>query len=453
MQALYFSINSPIFPLPIPAIAPFEKGETMPPRKVYFNFRRKLDRRTLLRGAGVAMALPWLSAMENTFGASQSTNVPRRFVAFSQPYSFLPGNFFPEGEGVNYTPSRYLQEMREIRDEFTVISGCYHPGVFGGHFSEASLLSAAPFQVNGVTRKTISIDQLLASQLGSATRLQSLVLSCNGTQSSSVTSNGAMVPAESSASKIFHELFVDDTPAERSRKLQQLQHQKSVLDRVSEDAKSLARKLGAGDRNQLEAYFYSVRELEKRIHNMETWVDASKPKVTMAAPSKTPGELEQFRTMCDLMRLALETDSTRFAVLSIGFGKGVPDFPGISERYHNLTHHGKNAENLKQLALIETEIIRTFTQFVSSLKKTQGSHGPLLDSTSTLLLSNLGNAASHSVRDLPVLLAGGGFKHGQHIKQNNYPLANLFLSIAQRTGLEIDSFGSSTGTMQGLEPV
>jgi hypothetical protein len=425
---------------------------------VHFNFQRKLSRRTVLRGAGVAVALPWLNAMTAAFASPAVSQPPRRFVAMTLGLGLHGANLFPQEAGRNYQPSRYLEPIHDLRDQFTVISGSSHPSVSGGHRAEASLLTAAPMSNSAQSRNTISLDQLLAKHLGNHTRFPSLVLSLSGSNSPSYTENGSMIPAEDSPSRLFNRLFVNDSERDRRQQTQRAREGRSIMDLVGDDARALQRQLGTGDRDRLDSYFTSVRDLEKRLAESEAWANRPKPKVDISRPVDI-GNPNDFvgrqRLMSDMVRLALATDSSRFITLHFGGSGGVVPIPGVQEGYHNLSHHGQDDEKLEQLALVETEIIRAWGDFLRSLKDTSDHGATLLDHTSVLLTSNLGNASSHDNRNMPVLFAGGGFRHGQHLAfdtKKNYPLPNLYVSVLQQTGLEQSRFSTGTGTMRGLEP-
>jgi hypothetical protein len=426
-------------------------------RQVYFSFQRKLDRRTLLRGAGATIALPWLSAMSHARADVTSMQPPRRFVSMTLGLGLHAENLNPELPGKDYQPSMYLKRLQDLRNQFTVISGASHPNVSGGHRAEASLLSAAPMSASAASRNTISLDQLLAKHLGHHTRFPSLVLGLSGSNSPSYTENGSMIPAEDSPSRLFTRLFVNDSPAEKALQAHRARQGQSIMDLVADDAQALERTLGPGDRDRLDAYFTSVRELEKRLVESEAWVHRPKPKVQISRPIDI-GNPNDFvgrqRLMSDMVRLALATDSSRFMTLHFGGSGGVVPIPGVEEGYHSLSHHGLDEEKLEQLALVETEIVGAWGDFLRDLAKTDDHGANLLEHTSVLLTSNLGNASSHDNRNMPVLFAGGGFRHGQHLafdRKNNYPLPNLYVSVLQRTGLEQNRFATSTGTMTGLE--
>jgi hypothetical protein len=268
-----------------------------------------------------------------------------------------------------------------------------------------------------------------------------------------------MIPAESSPSQLFNRLFIADSPQEQANQVQRLKEGRSIMDVVASDAKTLQRTLGAGDRDKMEQYFDSVRNFEKRLSASEDWVQKPKPRVNMKPPQDITDNNEVIKRkelMLDIMFLALQTDSTRFITLHIdGNGESIP-LPGVKEGYHSLSHHGLDEDKIAQLTAVETKLVTAWGGFVRKLKQSNESNGSLLDTTNVLLTSNLGNASAHDNKNMPVLFAGGGFRHGQHLAFNqndNYPLPNLFVSALQRQGLETDQFATSTGTMSGLEMI
>lgn len=426
-------------------------------RQVHFHFGKKLSRRTVLRSTGVALAIPWLSAMQRAFAGPAAEKPPRRFVAMTLGLGLLAENLFPETAGTDWKPTPYLEGLQDLRNRFTIVSGTSHPRVSGGHRAEASLLSAAPMGSGAQARTTISMDQLLAKHLGHETRFPSLVLSSSGSNSPSYTENGSMIPAQSSPAQLFTRLFIDESPVEQAKQAERARQGQSIMDLVADDAASLTRKLGPGDRDRLDAYFTSVRDLEKRMMAAEAWAHRPKPKVNAEKPVDI-GNANDFigrqRLMSDMIYLALTTDSTRFISYHLGGSGGVVPIEGVEEGYHSLSHHGRDEHKIAQLTLVEKEIVAAWGALLRRLDETADGEDSLLDRTTVLLTSNLGNASSHSNRNMPVLVAGGGFRHGQHLafdRKDNYPLPNLYLSILQRTGLEVEQFATSTGTMTGLE--
>jgi hypothetical protein len=418
-------------------------------KNVNFNFGRRISRRAVLRGAGVALALPLLDAMTPAFAAVGESRKAKRFVGVSLALGLHGPNLVPATGGRNYEPSMYLKSLQDIRDEFTVVSGSSHPGVTGGHTAEGSIYSACPNQRGTTSRNTISLDQLMAKHLGHETRFPSLVLNTNSQNSPSYTENGSMIPALNDAMRLFTRLFVNDSRAEQDRQAELIRRGRSVMDVVGAEAKLLQREVGPGDRDKLDAWFTSVRDLENRLVANEEWVRKPKPKVSLKSPTSIPrdNEVEVQRIFLDIVHMALVTDSTRFITLHVT-GNSVTGLEGVDTSYHTLSHHGLDAEKLRQLAIVEQGTINAWGDFLRKLKADQ-----LLGETMVLLTSNLGNASSHDNKNMPVLFAGGGFKHGQHLafdQKNNYPLPNLYLSAMHRLGLQDERFATSTGEMTGL---
>ena len=429
-------------------------------KTIHFPKNQNLSRRTLLRGVGVAMALPLLDSMAPAFGkqAKAASKPPRRFIGVSNALGFHGPNLFPIETGKGYKTSRYLKTIDDLREDFTIISGVSHPDVGGGHRSEPCILSAAPYSGSNF-RNSVSLDQLMAKYLGHQTRHPSLVLSTAGTTGTSYTENGSMIPPENSAQKLYAKLFVDDTPAARKKMGALIREGRSIMDIVGAEARAVQKRVGAGDREKLEAYFSSVRDLERRLVVNEAWADRPKPKVDAAAPRRVVDSANTIAlqaAMYDVMFLAIQTDSTRFITLhSTGSGQRVP-LEGVDQGYHSLSHHGRDEEKLTQLAIVEQAQVEAWGTLIRKLRQTSEGDGNLLDRTMMLLTSNLGNASAHSTKNMPVIFAGGGFKHGQHLgfdKNNNYPLPNLYTSMLQRMGLEIDAFASATGTMRGMDMI
>ena len=402
------------------------------------------------------MALPWLSAMQPAHAKPVEKPKSNRFVSFTLGLGLHGPNLNPDKPGKNYAPSPYLKSINDIRDKFTVISGSSHPGVTGGHRAESNILSAKPTDGSGRTRNSISFDQFLAKHLGDQTRFPSLVLGLGGVNSPSYTDNGAMIPAENSPAKLFEMLFVNETARQRRKRVKQISDGRSIMDLVNDDAKQLQRELGKQDIQKLDNYFSSVRDLEKRMASSEAWSTRPKPNVKAKKPKdnlRRGDMIGRQKMMSDVIRLALQTDSCRFISFHLGSGNGVIPLEGVDEGYHSLSHHGRDEEKLDQLAIIENAIIAEWGEFLRSLADAEDQNGSLLDQTNVLLTSNLGNASNHSNRNMPVVFAGGGFDHGQHLafdQKRNYPLSNLFVSVMQQIGMQKDEFSTGKSTMKGL---
>lgn len=425
--------------------------------------QRALSRRNFLRASGVALALPLLDAMLPAFSRAAGAPTPRRMLGICNNLGLLPEKFFPTGAGADYTPSPYLEMLAEHRRDFTAFSGVSHPDVDGGHPADNCFLTAAPHPGSGGFRNTISLDQYVAERVGHLTRFPSLTLGVNvqqGSRSLSWTGGGVLIPCEEKASQVFKKLFLQGTKAEVDAQVRKLELGRSILDAVADQTRSLQRDLGARDRERLDQYFTGVRDLEKRMDSAKEWEHKPKPVVKAEIPTDPadPREyMEKVQLMYEMARLAFETDSTRAVTLMLdSVNSPVLEIEGthITDGYHSLSHHGKNAGKLSQLEAIDREHMKLLGQLFAALKSTKEGGEPLLDRTMILYGSNLGNANTHVTTNLPVIFAGGGFRHGQHLAfdtERNYPLPNLFVSMLQRLDLETDRFATSTGTMRGLE--
>ncbi len=419
-----------------------------------------MNRRQFLRSAGVAVALPMLERVAFAKGAE----APRRILAICNNLGLLPEKFFPTQPGRDYALSPYLERMKDHRNDFTVFSGVMHPDVDGGHPADNCFLTCAPHPSNGGFRNTISLDQYAAQRIGHLTRFPSLTLGVNiqnGLRSLSWTAAGVLLPPEEKASAVFRRLFLRGTPEEVQAQIRRLETGRSVMDAVADQVKSLEGGVGARDRERLEQYFTGVRDLEKRLEKAREWENVPKPEPRGAQPTDPESPREYFRKtrlMYDMARVAFETDSTRLVTIMLdSVNTPALDVEGceIKDGYHNLSHHGKSQAKLSQLEAIDGEHMDLLAGLFSGLKGVKEDGGTLLDRTMVLYGSNMGNANTHVTTNLPVLFAGGGFKHGQHLafdRERNYPLPNLFVSMLQRLGLEVDRFATSTGTMRGLEP-
>ena len=299
----------------------------------------------------------------------------------------------------------------------------------------------------------------MANAVGSETRAPYLALTNGGFSGQSLSWNatGVNIPAEKSPARLFQQLFLDGTPSEIAEQTKSLARGKSILDAVGAQAGRLSSDLGKRDQEKLDEYFSSVRSLEKRMQSNKTWSEIPKPKVAVK-PLKDITNLDDLigrtRLMNELIFLAIQTDSTRVATYNLGC-VNVPVVDGVSEPHHGLSHHGTREEKLAQLKLVEMAELQAFKDFLLRLKNSREGDGTLLDQTSVLIGSNLGNANAHDYVNLPILVAGGGFKHGQHLAfdpKNNTQLCNLFVALAQRIGVETDTFGSSTSAgVKGFE--
>lgn len=432
-------------------------------KNVHFSTASAISRRHFLKGAGVLLGLPLLDAMTPAFAATPAA--PRRFLGVCNNLGLLPDKFFPAADqvGRGYTLSPYLELLKDYRNDFTVCSGVWHPDVDGGHPADICFLTAAPHPSSGNFRNTISLDQYMAERVGHLTRFPSLTLGVNvrGARSSlSVTAGGVNLPCETSAAQLFKKLFLGGSPEEIQAQSRRLALGKSIMDSVADQTNRLKGSVGVRDKERLDQYFTGVRELERRLVQSAEWEKKPRP-VVNAKPPVDPTDsreyMEKTRLMYDLAQLAFATDSTRNITLmldSVHSPAITVDGKPTSDGYHNLSHHGRNAQKLAELEQIDSEHMKLLAGLFADLKGHKEGGETLMDRTMVLYGSNMGNANTHVTTNLPVLFAGGGFRHGQHLafdRERNYPLPNLFVNILQRCGIETDRFASSTGTMRGLE--
>ncbi len=423
-----------------------------------------LARRSFLKGVGVTLGLPLLDCMSPVFGRAQQAHVPRRMLLISNNLGVLPKLFFPTTTGVDYELSPYLKELSEYRKDFTVISGLSHPGVVGGHSTENCFLTAARGPTKSGFRNQISLDQFAAEKMGQVTRFASLNLGVNidkGNRSLSWTRDGVLLPAEDSALSVFRRMFLQGNPQEVSLQLHRLEERGSILDTLLAQTKSFSRSLGQDDKERMEQYFTSVREVEERLNTAREWELRPKPATGESEPPEVKDKkrfFEKFELLLAMARLAFESDSTRIVTLMVdAFATPVFELhqnQSTTDGYHNLSHHGQAAEKVRQLEDADYQQMGLLRRLFSALAAKEEQGRRLLDQTMVLYGSNMGDANTHDNSNLPILLAGGSFKHGKHLafpRDANAPLSNLFVSMLQRFGLDAESFGSSTGTLSGLE--
>ena len=410
-----------------------------------------ITRRRFLQAAGVSLALPWLESQ-----VSAAAKPPRRMVCICTPLGLHAPHFFPEQSGKEYAITPYLDVLKDFRDDMTIMSGLSHPGIDMGHDSLFSFLTAAPHpERRSGFRNTVSLDQFAAEKIGTQTRHASLSLSSEGF-GLSWTRSGALVPSDFSPSRLFARLFIEGRPDEVAAQARRLQDGQSILDTVGDQAKKLLSDVDGQDREKLDEYFTGVRDLEKRLVIAEEWAKKPKPKVDAKQPQDIPNSADligRTRLLFDLTHLALQSDSTRIITILLSGASLVPPIQGVNMAHHDLSHHGQDPVKLGQLKTLETEKLKVLGDLLTKLKSSKEQDVSLLDSTMVYFGSNLGNASNHSCKNLPVLLAGGGFRHGQHLSfdaKKAPPLSNLYVSMLQNLGVEIDQFGSSTGTLTGI---
>ena len=406
-------------------------------------------RRNFLRGAGITLALPWLESLGGIVHAAEAAKEPRRLLLICLPLGIYRDSFIPKQSGAGYELPEYLTPLADLRDRFTIVSGLDHPGVSGGHGAQPRIFTGVP----SAERNRRSLDQYVAASLGQHTRFDSLLLSA-GAADFGWTDGGSMVPAEKNVGDAFAKLFAEEGAANKTKVLSEIGRGKSILDHVLDEARDLQPRLSKRDQDKLAEYFESVRATEKRLVKSEEWLHQPKPRVDSKPPAPfAPDEIiTNLRGVCDLTYLAFKTDSTR--VMTFGyFRQGDVAVPGVTIGYHGLSHHGQEEGSIAQLKLVERVFFDELKTLLTNLGNTKEGDATLLDRTTVLVTSNLGNGNSHSNKDLPVLLAGGRFQHGQHLafEPGSTPLCNLYLSVLNQLGFDDKTFSTSTGTLKGLE--
>jgi len=417
---------------------------------------RRFSRRTCLRAAGVTLTLPMLDAMQPAKAALAGNPAPRRMICINTTLGLHTPHLFPTRTGHNYELTPYLEPLRDFRSDLTVFSGLSHPEVDGGHPAELCYLTSAPHPRADNFKNTISLDQYAVERLVPDTRFDSLVLASSHT-GMSITRSGVPIPAEQRPSLLFRKMFVAGTPREITAQVQRLRQGRSIMDTLLNEARDFQKGLGKQDQQKLDEYFSSVRQVETRMLSAQDWARRPKPVVDAQPPQDISSSVEvvgRVKLMIDLIHLALQTDSTRFITFALNGFNAVPAIQGVTQDWHNLSHHGQDPAKLAELRVVEMEVMQLFAQLLAKLRNTPEQNGTLLDQTIVLFGSNLGNASSHDNRNLPILVAGGGFRHGQHLAfdpQKNPPLCNLFVQFLQRLGADVNTFGSSNGTIPGFE--
>ena len=401
----------------------------------------------------MAIALPMMESHPMLRGASQPKKPVKRFVCLSNNYGIYAKNWFAKEAGRDYEMPETIKPMERHREDMTLFSNLDH-GNTGGHQGVPVLLSGVrPHLASNYAEGNISLDQKMAEHVGAQTRFPSMTVRVNESNLVSFTRTGVQVPALD-LRQTYRALFLEDSKEAKGKQAQQYKLHGSILDVVLEEANSLRGKLGRQDQQKFEEYLNSVRTLEQKIVQQEPWLERPKPVTDLQEPQQGKGTEAGLKAMVELIALAIETDSTRAITLSSGFANG--DF-GLSGGYHGFSHHGEREKEVAALKRIENNKMRQMGHLLDLLKgKTDPINGGnLLDHT--MVLFGCGMATGpHSTKNLPLLLAGGGFRHGEskiypEDKGQRTPASNLLLSMLQNFGVETDRFGPSTGTLTGFD--
>jgi len=424
-----------------------------------------MNRRYFLKAAGVTLALPLMESLsQRVLGAGLSVGTqagaavkgtrPTRMVCVGNMLGFYQPSFWPTKTGSNYDLPQLLQPLAPHQKDFTLFSGLDH-GHKGGHFAIHSYLSGVrTMDAKGMPEGNITIDQRAAETIGGATRFPSLAIGSedgiHGGCLMSWTRSGTRVPPIPGPRELFRKLFATDNANDLARTTDRLELQGSILDAVNGDAKSLKHHLGKRDQEKLDEYFTSVRDVEKQLELSKQWSHVPKPNPGIPEPPNT-GFVSDLPVLYDLIALALQTDSTRIATFEIAGGFEASAF-GLRKDYHALSHHGQVQENIDGLLKLEQYQMEQFARFLAKLKSIEDGDGTLLDHSMVLFGSGMANANAHTNVNLPIILAGGGFQHGEHKAYpktglGKQPLCNLYVAMLQKFGVEVDKFGIGTGRL------
>ena len=408
----------------------------------------RLSRRRFLQGTGIALSLPAFDSFAADLSAAKKP--PRRLVCIGNHLGFYPGNFFPKAAGKNYVATSTLKPLEAHRDQLTVFSHLDH-GLNGGHKAvQGFLTSIKKEEAAGFPEKNISLDQAAAEHVGSSTRFPSINTGILKGTDMCWSRAGVHVPPINNPATLFRGLFVNSPQSAREAERTRLKHRASVLDALRDSASVLNRTLNAADRDKLDQYLTSVRDVERRLQMSKEWLNRPKPKAPIdEVLDEERQHIDEVALLYDLMALALQTDSTRVATLETGLGFRTAELD--LGAYHGLSHHGKSKDRIGQLQVVEAFLTTKLSNFISRLKEAK-----IFDNTLVVFGSGMSDGSRHSNRNLPVLLAGGGFKHQGHVvcpteQHKRVPLSNLWLSVLQWFGSETDRFGRSTGTFSPMK--
>jgi Protein of unknown function (DUF1552) len=441
--------------------------------------KKSLSRRTILRGIGTSLALPFLDAMVPALRASGAAKPIVRTAFVYVPNGAIMNNWTPatEGAGFEFTPT--LKALEPFRDRVNVISGLAQIngralGDGAGDHARAGatwLTGAHPKKTEVDIHAGVSADQIAARELGKATQLASLELgleapslagdcdsgySCAYTNTISWRTPTTPLPVEVNPRAVFERLFGDGDSTDPAARLAAMKEQSSILDYVRGDVARLSNGLGARDRNKLDQYMEAIRDIERRIQKAEEQ-NATLKMPLMERPSGVPEEFEDHaRLITDLMVLAFQADMTR--VVSFMMAREGSNRPyraiGVSDGHHSVTHHQNDPEKIAKVAKINAYHVQTFAYMLERLRTTRDGEGTLLDHCQILYGSSISDGNAHTHHDLPLILAGGAagqIKSGRHIRYaKETPMNNLLLTMLDQAGVHAEKLGDSTGEIPSL---
>ena len=412
-------------------------------------------RRNILRGFGGALTLPMFeSVTASTRSAASQGRPPIRFLVVGNPFGAHPAHFFPRDFGKDFAISPTLESLGWLKDRMTIISHTDH-NMVSGHGREISFLSGVlPTDAQAFPEKNMSLDQLFARHVSSQVRYDSVGASLEAGIRMSWTSNGVEKLPITDPHALFDHLFLNLTPAEKTERRRMLERNGSILDTIGAQFSDTIKNASQNDRERAEQFQTSVRELEQTLSDRKTWLDRDKPDFDISEHFR--GEVtiaNKYDAIFDMIAYAFETDLTRVASVEFPAALNYTDINGVNRSYHGCTHNGRGEDLIAELVALESFQIERLSRCLSKLDSIQepGSDGTLLDHTIVLFGSGMGYGGTHSNRNLPIFVAGGGFLHRGHVNAQtnsgqNMPLCNLYVTLMRRFGIERDKFNTSTGS-------
>ena len=393
-------------------------------------------------------ALPLAMNSLNLNAASNNKQAPKRIIFVNNSLGFYKPYFFPKKQG-DLSTSNYLKDIR-TKEKVTVFQNLFHPGMeTSNHDSEKSFLTGTPNPESSNFVNGISLDQVLVKGMGDTTRFPFLNFSIyDRGWGCSWNGRGSAIPPMHNEEKIFEILFKEEDL--RSKK-QQLKNDQNILDCLRRDLLQLKRK--NSNQFKLDHYNSVISELEVRLDHEKFWLETKKPKVENSLSEDNEFKFSsKIRNLFELSKLAFQTDSTRVITFSMDWIYGAIKVPGTTGGWHTLSHHGGRKDVIEKLSRIETDTLKHFENFLFELDQIKEGDRTLLDNTTVVMGSNFGDSSNHTCNNLPMIVAGGGYKHENHkVMQEPTPLCNLYLELLHKHNVDVGNFGSSEKSMNLLK--
>ncbi|MDF1823635.1 MAG: DUF1552 domain-containing protein [Verrucomicrobiales bacterium] len=406
------------------------------------------DRRTFIKGIGGTLALPFL---ESNLIAGATT--PTRFLVVANPFGMHPEHFFPKDFGKDFTMSRTLKSLEWLKDRISILSHTDH-NMVSGHGREIAFLSGVlPADAQAFPEKNMSVDQAVARHTGAHVRYPSLNVGLGSGVRMSWTANGVENALISDPQRLYDHLFLNLTRKQKKARRDMLTRNESILDAVGDQLSAVARQGSKADAGRLDQYQTAIRELENTLAGRQHWIGQDKPSFDISHHYEGAATIHnEYHAFFDMISFAFETDMTRVATIAFPTNLSYTDVSGVTRSYHGTTHNGKMEDVTDELVAIESFQIEQLSRCLKRLDSIPepNAEGSLLDHTVVLFGSGMGYGGTHSNRNLPVFVAGGGFDHLGHVDTRNesgenMALCNLFVTLMQRFGIERDEFNLSTG--------